>query len=30
MILATPVMSLVKVVYRFFAKKYGWFNVDTE
>ena len=30
MILATPVMSLAKVVYRFFAKKYGWFNIDTE
>ena len=28
MILATPIMSLVKVVYRFFAKKYNWFNTD--
>lgn len=28
MILAMPIMSLIKVVYRFFAKKYDWFNSD--
>ena len=28
MILAMPIMSLIKVVYRFFATKYDWFNSD--
>lgn len=28
MILATPIMSLIKVVYRYFASKYNWFNTD--
>ena len=26
MILATPTIALMKVIYRFFAKKYNWFN----
>ena len=26
MILATPTIALFKVIYRFFAKKYNWFN----
>ena len=28
MILSMPIMSLIKVVYRFFATKYDWFNSD--
>ena len=28
MILATPTIALFKVIYRFFAKKYNWFNSD--
>ena len=28
MILATPTIALIKVIYRFFAKKYNWFNSD--
>ncbi len=28
MILATPTIALFKVVYRFFAKKYNWFNSE--
>ena len=28
MILATPTIALCKVVYRFFAKKYNWFNSE--
>lgn len=28
MILATPTIALVKVIYRFFARKYNWFNSD--
>ena len=28
MILATPTIALCKVIYRFFAKKYNWFNSE--
>jgi predicted PurR-regulated permease PerM len=28
MILATPTIALFKVIYRFFAKKYNWFNSE--
>ena len=28
MILATPILSLFKVLYRFLANKYDWFNKD--
>lgn len=28
MVLATPTIALVKVIYRFFASKYDWFNSD--
>lgn len=28
MILATPILSLFKVLYRFLADKYNWFNKD--
>lgn len=28
MILATPILSLIKVLYRYFANKFNWFNKD--
>ena len=28
MVLATPTIALLKVIYRFFAKKYNWFNKE--
>ena len=28
MVLATPAVALIKIVYQFFAEKYGWFGTD--